>query len=129
MLVDCLVEARCVGSGEHLGAAWSSAMRRIHATAKLKSLIRDWHSDQEQHTSLPLDDSRPLAALRSGEVATVRSLRGGGFRRRLAALGFTPGTEVKMLQNRGHGPVIVTIRDTRIALGRGEACKIRVGSD
>ncbi|MBU1749340.1 MAG: ferrous iron transport protein A [Chloroflexi bacterium] len=31
-----------------------------------------------------------------------------------------------MVQNYGHGPIIVTVRDTRIALGRGEAGKIWV---
>jgi len=31
-----------------------------------------------------------------------------------------------MLQNFGHGPLIVNIRDTRIALGRGEATKVLV---
>jgi ferrous iron transport protein A len=68
-----------------------------------------------------------LVELRSGQTATVHSLCGGvGFRSRLAALGFTPGTGIKMLQNLGHGPIIVTVRDTRIALGRGEAYKIWV---
>jgi len=45
---------------------------------------------------------------------------------RLAVLGFTPDAEVMMLQNFGRGPLIVTVRDTRIALGRGEAGKVRV---
>jgi len=31
-----------------------------------------------------------------------------------------------MIQNFGHGPLIVNIRDTRIALGRGEAMKVLV---
>jgi ferrous iron transport protein A len=50
------------------------------------------------------------------------------LRSRLAALGFTPGAVVKMLQNLGHGPILVTVRDTRIALGRGEARRIWVHS-
>jgi ferrous iron transport protein A len=44
----------------------------------------------------------------------------------LAPLGFTPGARVEMVQNFGHGPVIVMVRGTRIALGRGEAQKIIV---
>jgi ferrous iron transport protein A len=69
----------------------------------------------------------PLAELRATESGVIQELRGGvGFRSRLAALGFTPGVEIRMVQNRGHGPVIVTLRDTRIALGRGEAYKILV---
>jgi ferrous iron transport protein A len=46
--------------------------------------------------------------------------------RRLASLGFTPGARVDMTQNFRHGPLIVTIRGTIIALGRGEAAKIFV---
>jgi Fe2+ transport system protein FeoA len=45
---------------------------------------------------------------------------------RLAVLGFLPGEELTMVQNYGHGPVIVTVRDTRVALGRGEADQITV---
>ena len=71
-----------------------------------------------------------LSDLRSGDRARVDTLFGGaGFRSRLAALGFTPGAEVRMLQNYGRGPVIVNIRDTRIALGRGEAKRVRVLAD
>ena len=69
----------------------------------------------------------PLDKLEVGEIGVVRRLAGGrGFVSRLAALGFTPDAEVAILQNFGHGPLIVTVRDTRIALGRGEAGKIRV---
>ena len=57
----------------------------------------------------------------------MQDLAGGrGFVGRLAALGFTPGAEVTMVQNFGRGPVIVLVRDTRIALGRGEARKVLI---
>ncbi len=45
---------------------------------------------------------------------------------RLASLGFTPGANLHVVQNYGRGPIIVTLRDTRVALGRGEAQKILV---
>lgn len=45
---------------------------------------------------------------------------------RLVSLGFTPGAEVSMTQNYGYGPLIVTVRGTHVALGRGEAAKILV---
>ncbi|MBU4224808.1 MAG: ferrous iron transport protein A, partial [Chloroflexi bacterium] len=48
------------------------------------------------------------------------------FSTRLAGLGVTPGVEVTVLQNFGRGPMIVTVRDTRIALGRGETFKVLV---
>jgi len=71
-----------------------------------------------------------LNDLTSGETAIVRAIAGGShFRSRMASLGFTPGTLVKMLQNYGHGAVIVSLRGTRVALGRGEAHKVDVSRD
>lgn len=49
---------------------------------------------------------------------------GREFRGRAIALGFTAGAEVQVLQNFGSGPMIVLVRGTRMALGRGEAMKI-----
>jgi len=68
-----------------------------------------------------------LASLAPNEVGIVQYLVGGrGLTSRLATLGFTPGVRVSMVQNFGRGPVIVMVRGTRIALGRGEAQKIIV---
>jgi ferrous iron transport protein A len=44
----------------------------------------------------------------------------------VAALGFTPGAEITVIQNYGRGPILVEVRQTRVALGRGEATKIVV---
>jgi len=69
----------------------------------------------------------PLSKLGVGEMGVVQQLNGGrGVVSRLAALGFTPDAEVRVMQNFGRGPLIVNVRDTRIALGRGEAGKIQV---
>jgi Fe2+ transport system protein FeoA len=51
---------------------------------------------------------------------------GHQFLSRLASLGFTPGARLQVIQNYGRGPIIVRLRDTRVALGRGEAQKILV---
>lgn len=68
-----------------------------------------------------------LASLPVKAAGRVRDLHGGqDFLARMAALGFTPGAEVTMVQNFGHGPVIVAVRGTRIALGRGEAGKVHI---
>ena len=79
----------------------------------------------------PWDGSRealkPLSDLPRESRAIVRSLRGGqGFSTRLAGLGVTPGVEVTVLQNFGRGPMIITVGETRIALGRGETSKVLV---
>jgi ferrous iron transport protein A len=61
----------------------------------------------------------------AGARGIVRQLRGGkGFTNRVAALGFTLGTPVVVVENYGRGPIIVEARDTRVALGRGEAAKM-----
>jgi DtxR family Mn-dependent transcriptional regulator len=68
-----------------------------------------------------------LSAMRQDEVATVEGFQGGrGIMGRCLALGFTPGAQIQMVRNTGQGPVIVLVRDTRVALGRGEAHRIRV---
>ena len=68
-----------------------------------------------------------LGSVRIGESVQIRRMAGGHqFLSRLASLGFTPGARLEVLQNYGHGPIIVRLRDTRVALGRGEAEKILV---
>lgn len=69
----------------------------------------------------------PLSDLSSGQSGLVRGLHGGrGFKARLAALGFTPGAQVTMVRNGAHGPVIVSVRETQIALGRGQAQRVLI---
>lgn len=69
----------------------------------------------------------PLVELRVDEHGTILYFAGGlGITTRLASLGFTPGAGVDMTQNYGHGPLIVTVRGTRVALGRREAARIFV---
>jgi ferrous iron transport protein A len=72
-------------------------------------------------------DFQPLSNLSKGSEAVVRQFIGGqSLSKRLLILGFTLGAEVSVKQNPGFGPVIVLVRDSRIALGRGEAGKILV---
>lgn len=89
-----------------------------HITARILS---------PEETGEAYDDSIPLSALAPGETGIIRGFRAGrGMVSRCLALGFTPGTAVEMVQNAGRGPVIVLVRDTRVALGRGEAQKVMV---
>ena len=68
-----------------------------------------------------------LLELPTGARTVVRRLTGGAaFSGRLAAMGLVADSPLEVLQNRGRGPVLVLVRDTRIALGRGEAAKILV---
>jgi ferrous iron transport protein A len=68
-----------------------------------------------------------LSAVHRGRSVRIKEIRGGHqILSRLACLGFTPGARLKVVQNYGRGPIIVHLRDTRVALGRGEALKILV---
>jgi ferrous iron transport protein A len=69
-----------------------------------------------------------LAQFPTGSHGYVHELRcGQRLAGRLAALGLTLGAEIVVLQNPGRGPVLVLVRGTRLALGRGQAGKIVVG--
>lgn len=69
----------------------------------------------------------PLCAATRGKLLTVIGFRGGhGMQRRLADMGLTPGLELKLISCDRHGPVIVDVRGTRLALGRGVAHHIMV---
>jgi ferrous iron transport protein A len=69
----------------------------------------------------------PLSDVHTGVKAVIHTLSGGhDFAARVAVLGFTIGEKVTILQNCGNGPVLVGVRGSRIALGRGEARKILV---
>jgi Fe2+ transport system protein FeoA len=68
----------------------------------------------------------PLAMVPVGEKVRLESICGGeSLVRRLTALGFTPGVELSVLQDAG-GPLLISVRDCRVALGRGMAHKVMV---
>jgi ferrous iron transport protein A len=70
---------------------------------------------------------KSLIDLKSGTRAIIRQLRGGReFSSRMAGLGFSPYTEVIVIQNHFRGPIIVEVRETRVALGRIEAGKVLI---
>jgi len=72
----------------------------------------------------------PLAMLSENDEAKVVEVRGGrGLVRRLSELGFTPGAKVKILFSNSPGPVVIDVRGSRIALGRGLLMRIIVDSE
>lgn len=77
--------------------------------------------------SKTLQNRTNLSKIHNGEWVQICNMQGGHqFLSRLISLGFTPGAEVHVVQNFGRGPIIVKLRDSRVALGRGEASKILV---
>lgn len=68
---------------------------------------------------------KSLDRLPSGSRGIISKLNGQGkFMGRVSAMGFIPETEVKVIRNGHRGPLIVELRDTEVAIGRGEAAKI-----
>ncbi len=69
----------------------------------------------------------PLSMLSSGKNALVRKLaEGENARKRLMAMGFIPGTDLKIVRNDRRGPLIISLLNSRVVIGRGIAQKILV---
>ena len=54
------------------------------------------------------------------------SMQGAGILRRLLDLGLTKGCTFLVVQGSRHGPILVEVRGTRVALGHGLARKVVV---
>jgi len=68
----------------------------------------------------------PLSMVNPGEEVTLMAIHAGrGLQSRLHSMGLFPGVKMKILKG-GPGPLIVSVRDTRLALGCGMAHKIMV---
>ena len=62
----------------------------------------------------------PLSMVQPGEQVEVMEIRGGNrVQQRLEAMGFVPGSSILMVTNQMEGPAIVSIKNSRVALGRG----------
>jgi ferrous iron transport protein A len=67
-----------------------------------------------------------LTDLNSHDRARITTIEGGpGFRQQLALRGIAEGCTVKIISC-SRGPVIVEVKGSTLALGRGMARKIRV---
>jgi Fur family ferric uptake transcriptional regulator len=69
----------------------------------------------------------PLSLAREGETVLIRDVAGGVVARsRLAAMGLRAGDRIEIINNNGHGRLILGHDCTRLAVGRGVAQKILV---
>jgi len=66
-------------------------------------------------SSVPVGQSVQLARIDAGRR----------LKHRLAELGLTPGVTLTIIQKNG-GPILISVRDSRIAIGREMANKIQV---
>ena len=72
---------------------------------------------------------KPLSAIRSGEKVRLASIEAGrGLNSRLASMGLLPNVEITVVNNRHPGPFVISVKGSRMMLGRGMAHKIMVRS-
>ncbi|NIA09648.1 MAG: ferrous iron transport protein A [Nitrospiraceae bacterium] len=68
----------------------------------------------------------PLSMARIGQKVLVKDIRGGrGLKQRLSSIGIVPGVYLELLRI-GHGPALVKVGESRIAMGFGVTNKILV---
>ena len=73
-----------------------------------------------------MSESTLLSNISAGQSVRLLKVNAGRrFSQRLAELGLTPGVEFSVLHDNG-GPLLISVRNSRIALGRGMANKISV---
>jgi Fe2+ transport system protein FeoA len=69
----------------------------------------------------------PLAMVETGRKVRLVSVNGGHeLMGRLVSMGLAPVVEIEVVRNSTHGPFIISVRGSRIMLGRGMAHKLLV---
>jgi len=68
-----------------------------------------------------------LSSVKPGNEVTILDINGGrGIKSKLYSMGLVPGTKLTVLNGNTKGPVMISIRDSRLAIGHGMAQKIIV---
>ena len=68
-----------------------------------------------------------LAMAQCGKKVLIKEITGGAkVKKRLSDLGIYEGVKVKVVRNDFSGPVIISVLDSKVILGRGEVHKIMV---
>ncbi len=70
---------------------------------------------------------RPLSTVTDGEKVKLVSVNAGhGLNSRLASMGLLPNVEITVINNTHPGPFVISVKDSKMMLGRGMAQKIMV---
>lgn len=120
-------------AGLVIGLAWNSSLdksadevRKPRRRRRGSGRRRDRRKAVAGEPCCSRCDTCPLNQMSVGQVACLAHLGvNGRLRRRLAELGLTPGVQMRILQNNG-GPVLISVRNSRLALGRETACLLDV---
>jgi Fe2+ transport system protein FeoA len=72
----------------------------------------------------------PLSMAAPGADVRLVEIHGDSqFKQRLADLGFNIGMQVRVVNDNGDGRLIVAVKDSRLALGRGVAQRVIVSTE
>ena len=70
---------------------------------------------------------KPLSEIKAGRtVRLARIEAGSGLNSRLASMGLTPNIEITVIRNSHPCPFIISVKGSKVMLGRGMARKIMV---
>jgi len=76
-----------------------------------------------------MDDKklRPLSVVKEGETVKLAAINAGqGLKSRLTTMGLLPDVEITVINNSHPGPFVISVKNSRMMLGRGMAHKIMV---
>ncbi len=76
-----------------------------------------------------MDDKklRPLSVVKQGETVKLATINAGrSLKSRLTTMGLLPNVEITVINNSHPGPFVISIKNSRMMLGRGMAHKIMV---
>lgn len=70
---------------------------------------------------------RPLSMVQAGETVKIARIEAGrGLNSRLVSMGLVPNIQITVVKNTHPGPFVISIKDSKMMLGRGMANKIMV---
>jgi len=70
---------------------------------------------------------RPLSAIATGETVKLAKIDAGrGLNSQLASMGLLPNVEITVVRNSHPGPFVISVKGSKMMLGRGIAHKIMV---
>ena len=71
--------------------------------------------------------ARPLSNVQAGETVKLVGIKAGrGLNSRLASMGLVPNVKIKVVNNSQPGPFVISVKNSKMMLGRGMAHKIMV---
>ena len=71
--------------------------------------------------------TRSLSKVQAGETVKLANIEAGrGLNSRLASMGLVPNVEITVISNSHPGPFVISVKNSKMMLGRGMAHKILV---